>query len=523
MNIVELSDKFAMTNPNQLAIIEANTQITFSELTTNTKRGANFFTAHQLEKGDVVLIFVPMSVELYSILISLWRCGIVAMFLDPSSSKEQFEYCFNLIKPKAFIGIPKAHLLRLLSKPLKKIPLSFSTGFFPFVKRWHQYSKCSNEHQILNCQANDAALITFTSGSTGQPKGAIRTHSFLIEQHKVLQNTLKLSPGSIDLATLPVFALINLASGISTLIPNADLMSPGKVDPEPILKQIQEYKPQSAVASPAFFECLLASEKATSLKYFKKIFTGGAPVFPKLMKDLQAKIPNGLIVSVYGSTEAEPISEIAYTDFTSEDFQKMSEGKGLLNGHPARETDCRVIQYASKKDLSQLSDQEFDKLICLPNQPGEIIVTGRHVLKGYVNGVGDNENKIKLQNEIWHRTSDMGYFDDKGRLWLLGRCAATINDSNGTLYPFAIETATKQLINPEKVAVLSWQKKRILIIETNADQQKMKESLKSILKDYFIEELLFMRIPFDKRHNAKVNYPELHKLLEKKLGKNLSQ
>ena len=83
------------------------------------------------------------------------------------------------------------------------------------------------------------AIITFTSGSTGEPKAAVRTHGFLIAQHRALVESLALAPGDVDLTTLPMFLLANLASGVTSVIPDADLRAPGAIEPAPVLEQIR--------------------------------------------------------------------------------------------------------------------------------------------------------------------------------------------------------------------------------------------------------------------------------------------
>ena len=129
------------------------------------------------------------------------------------------------------------------------------------------------------------ALITFTSGSTGTPKAALRTHGFLLAQQRVLAETLELTPGDIDLATLPIFVLANLAAGVTSITPNANLRRPGAIDPGPVLAQIRRFRPNRASGSPAFFERLADGARTAncSLDSFERIYTGGAPVFPGLL------------------------------------------------------------------------------------------------------------------------------------------------------------------------------------------------------------------------------------------------
>ncbi len=83
------------------------------------------------------------------------------------------------------------------------------------------------------------ALITFTSGSTGQPKAAVRSHGFLARPASSAGHDLNLQAGQRDLAALPIFVLANLASAVTSIIPDADLRAPGDIAPARLLRQIR--------------------------------------------------------------------------------------------------------------------------------------------------------------------------------------------------------------------------------------------------------------------------------------------
>ena len=94
--------------------------------------------------------------------------------------------------------------------------------------------------QVAPVDEQTPALVTFTSGSTGEPKAAVRTHGFLLAQHAVLEESLSLAPGEVDLTTLPIFVLANLASGVTSVIPDADLRYPGRIEPGPVFEQLRQ-------------------------------------------------------------------------------------------------------------------------------------------------------------------------------------------------------------------------------------------------------------------------------------------
>ncbi|NNE90107.1 MAG: AMP-binding protein, partial [Verrucomicrobiales bacterium] len=139
---------------------------------------------------------------------------------------------------------------------------------------------------------------------------------------------------------------------------------------------------------------------------------------------------------------------------------------------------------------------------------GEIVVTGPHVLKGYLDGKGDAETKFTGADgeTIWHRTGDLGRLDTDGRLWLLGRVSAKIGDE---LCPFAVECALSFVEGVGRTAVLESEEdgQPVLFLEGNGE-------VGPILNQFGIHRIIpLKKIPVDRRHNAKVDYPALRKIL----------
>jgi olefin beta-lactone synthetase len=523
MNIAEILAARAADHPDDVAILDSSRRspraITFAELDRAAARCATLLERSGLQRGDAVLVFQPMSVELYVALLAVFRLGLIAMFLDPSAGREHIERCCALHAPRGFIAGTKAHLLRLLSAALRRIPFQFVIGLpVPGAVRWSRADSLPPRQQIEPVSPETAALLTFTSGSTGQPKAAVRSHGFLLAQHRALADSLHQTPGDIDLATMPIVLLANLASGVTSLIPSVDLRYPGAIDPAPVVAQMRSHKTVSSVASPAFFERLArhCAEQRLTLPSCTKLFTGGAPVFPRLLDQMQAMAPAADIVAVYGSTEAEPIAHIARRELSEADHRAMLAGKGLLAGLPVSAIRLRILRDSWGYPVGPFDAEAFGKNCVPPDQPGEIVVSGGHVLPGYLNGQGDEETKFRVEGVIWHRTGDAGYLDDAGRVWLLGRCSARIEDQRGILYPFAAETAVYQDARVRRAAMVAHKGRRVLAIEfhdgnTRADLAPIRAALAWTHLD---DIRVCRRIPVDKRHNAKIDYPTLYWMLD---------
>ncbi len=522
MNIAEILTEQAKKRAKAIALYDTYKgnlrKTTFAQLDQQAAQMAQLLQTSGLKKGDAVLVFQPMSAELYALLTALFRLGLIAVFIDPSAAKGHLERCCELYPPKALVASSKAHLLRLVSKQLRRIPVKFSLGF-PVLgaKRLERYTDYSALEQIAICPPETPALITFTSGSTGQPKAAVRSHGFLLAQHRALEHSLELKAGELDVSTLPIFVLANLASGVTSLIPDADLRKPGSIKAEPVIRQMLELKPDRLSASPAFIERLVdfSQQENLILPSLSKIYTGGAPVFPTALASFQNLAPQAQISAVYGSTEAEPIAHIPWQEITLQDKQLMAKGKGLLTGHISPDLKLKILKNNWGTPLGKLSDDVFSALYCFANEVGEIVVTGEHVLSGYLNAIGDEETKFDALDKRWHRTGDLGYLDEANRLWLLGRCSALIKDDKGTLYPFAVECAAQHLTGVKRSAVVSFQGKRLLIVEARSGAKIDKQILEQALAWANLDKVIEMNLPVDKRHNAKIDYPTLKKKLER--------
>lgn len=533
MNIAETLHHQAKERPDTPAIIETRwgkSRITnFTELELAASRAEALLRQKGIQSGDGVLVFQPMSLELYIALIAIFRLGAIAMFLDPSAGKEHIDRCCTLFPPKALIASTKAHFLRFVSRGLRKIPVKFAIGLpFPGAISLNQSKTLEPDPHIEPCTPQTPALITFTSGSTGEPKAAQRTHGFLIAQHRSLERTIHLTAGEIDLTTLPIFVLANLASGVTSLIPNADLRYPGAIAPKPILAQIKKHQPTRTAASPAFLECLAdyCINRKKALTNFQKIFSGGAPVFPRLLNKLNQIAPQADIITVYGSTEAEPIAHISRHEIQPTDVEAMQRGGGLIVGKPVPDIQLRILPNRWGNAIAPYQKQDFETACLSIGEAGEIVVSGEHVLSGYLFGIGDEETKFSVEGQPWHRTGDAGYLDAEGRLWLLGRCKACISDRYGTAYPFAVECAADYHPDVRRIAFISYKNQRTLVIEMMRNKNRNhslspERILASVLESLQWANIEAIRvvekIPVDKRHNAKIDYPTLEKLLEEEI------
>lgn len=493
-NIAELFLKAARLYPDNIAIIESEKSISYANLKNDVIQTAAYFKKRGIQTGDRVLVFVPMGVDLYRIVLALFYMGATAVFLDEWVNKKRLELCCSLADCKGFIGIPKARIFGLFSKELRKIPIKLR------LKR-----KVSSTVNISPVTEETSALITFTTGSTGIPKAANRTHFFLKEQFDALIDEIEPKSTDVDLPVLPIVLFVNLGVGCTSIIADFKMSKPHLLNANKIASQIKRNNVNRITSSPFFIKKL--AEYALSSKHsfnsIEKIFTGGAPVFPNEAKLYSEAFKMAKIKIVYGSTEAEPISTINAEELV---LRQKELNEGLPVGKVYHKIDLKIIRI-SENTPHQIPLEEWSKLELKDGEIGEIIVAGPHVLKKYYNNSeAFKKNKIIVDNTIWHRTGDSGFIQ-LGELFLTGRCQQLIPIKSGYLSPFIIENKLQEMNFFGTLLFLKG--KSILVLETELDTEVIKAKMEGIPHD---EIQIINPIPRDLRHNSKIDYEKLKTL-----------
>jgi acyl-CoA synthetase (AMP-forming)/AMP-acid ligase II len=501
LNITQLFFESAKLYPDKPAIIENELTVTFSELAKQVHDTAAYFQKKGIQKGDRVLVFVPMSIDLYRIVLALFHMGAVAVFLDEWVNKKRMNECCKIANCKAFIGTFKARLLILFSAELRKIPIKLGT----------HYSKKSTPLKMEATYKNDTALITFTTGSTGIPKAAKRTHIFLQEQFKALIETINPQPDDVDMPVLPIVLFMNLGMGCTSVIAAFKASKPQALDPRKIIEQLIRFRVTRLIASPFFVKQIAryALKEKIGIPSLKKIVTGGAPVFPTEAALYDIAFPESSIDIVYGSTEAEPISSIPAKELIKVKNEDLT--KGLRVGKLYGNAQVKIIDI---KDESIICNtiKELDKLELPAGKIGEIIVQGPHVLKEYLNNeIALKRNKIFIDTECWHRTGDSGYLEG-GELYLTGRCNTLIAKANNLITPFMYENYFQSVQGIEMGTILHIHTKIVAVLETEASADKAMIRTKLNQEHDLFDEICFIKkMPRDPRHFSKIDYAVLTK------------
>ncbi len=489
-----------------------------------------------LKKDDKVIIFIPMSLYLYSAMFAVQKIGAVAVFLDSWARRDQMGVAVNVVNPKAIISVEMAFDYLKEVPEIQDIPLKIVAG--PHKK---EYSETLESLMVTDGYAasepvkkEQTALITFTTGSSGTPKGADRSHRFLAAQHYALNRHLPYNKGDADLPAFPIFSLNNLAAGVKTVIPAFDVGSPKPEDATLLLKQFQETNTTATTLSPSLLRTLYQHclENDITLPQLKRIVTGGAPVSRDDIVASKKIAPNAEILVLYGSTEVEPMAHIEAEQMLAQNTGE-EDPQFVANGVNVGKFDSGLeVKYIKiiKDPIEISSDEQWAQIEVEKGEVGEIIVSGEHVCQKYFNNEeATKKTKIKdNRGRVWHRTGDLGRTDANGDLWLVGRVHNAINRMGKYQFPVRAEFVMKKCDQINKAAYLGLPdpelgEKTIAVysLKKSEDQQLNKEEIRKRVEDLLkyndivcdhIQEV--DDIPMDPRHHSKVEYEVLKKSLQ---------
>ena len=455
---------------DRVAIIDgAGRATSFRELAAWSGRLATSWRAKGIGKGDRVLLAVPLGAGLYAGLAALWRLGAVAVFPEPAMGLKGLRYAAESMQPKAYLSAGWLKALRFVVPELWAVRVTIDPG-----------GEGSAADIVETLEDAHPALISFTSGSTGLPKAISRSQGFLMAQHAAVSPMLATErEDERDLVAFPVFVLVNLALGVTSVLPNWKVTRHDRADMAELAKFAERQGVTRLLVPPSICEAM--AERGVPLGV-RAIFTGGGPVFPDVLLRLKEKSPEARITEVYGSTEAEPIAHVEMGEIADGDWRAMREGRGLLAGKPVPEVALRLIG-------------------------DEIAVTGGHVNKGYMDSARNGSTKLEMDGEVWHRTGDAGRLDDEGRLWLLGRQ----DGSAGGLYPFCVEAAARFWPGVRRAALIGIDGVPVLAVEGDPGQHAV--WAKAAVAMGVGRVVPLAAIPLDRRHRSKVDYAALRAAL----------
>ncbi|KAL8106957.1 hypothetical protein AgCh_023674 [Apium graveolens] len=312
-----------------------------------------------------------------------------------------------------------------------------------------------------------AAIICFTSGTTGKPKGVTLSHSAFIIQSLAKIAAVGYGENDVYLHTAPLYHIGGLSSAISMLMVGGCHVLMPKFEAALALKAINQYEVTSFITVPAILADMVSVIRTTEtwdrLLSVNKILNGGGSLSVELLKDAIQIFPRSKIISAYGMTEAcSSLTFMTLYDSTKENSVQSSineksnlhEPRGVCVGKTAPHVDLEI----NSEDVSH---------------SGRILVRGPHMMLGYWGQIPTIKESVPC-NGCWFDTGDIGRLDNDGNVWLIGRKNGRIKSGGENVYPEEVEAVLMEHPGVSRAVVVGLPDTRLTEIVVACIQLKPK-------------------------------------------------
>jgi acyl-CoA synthetase (AMP-forming)/AMP-acid ligase II len=312
-----------------------------------------------------------------------------------------------------------------------------------------------------------------------------------------------------------------------------DPTRPAKVDPRRIIQPVEDFGVTMMFGSPALLDTVgrYGERHGATLPTVKRVLSAGAPVSPSVVARFKKMLPpDACILTPYGASEALPVAVISSREILEETGEKTDRGEGVCVGQPVPSIDLELIAVTDDA-VPTWSDAEP-----VPQGSiGEIVVKGPQVTAEYYNA--DRHNRLgkiaEPDGTVRHRMGDLGYLDEAGRLWFVGRKSQRVVTPDGTMHTEPCEAVfnTHPLVFRTALVGVGedGQQQPVICVEleksaAGTDREQLYRELASLGAKFehtrSIETfLVHPRFPVDIRHNAKIGRGELARWAARKLGR----
>ncbi|WP_036688081.1 long-chain-fatty-acid--CoA ligase [Paucisalibacillus globulus] len=423
-------------------------ELTFAEVHNQAKRFANYLQGLGVQKGDRVAIMLPNTPQSVIGYYGALMAGAIVVQTNPLYTERELEYqlndsgtkvivCLDILVPRVSNvkkNTPLEHMIVTGIKDYLPFPKNL---IYPFIQK-KQYNmvvkveESSDTHLwtsiIEKAEASfqkvdidpieDTALLQYTGGTMGFPKGVILTHRNLVANAQMCDAWIYDTKKGEEtvLGVLPFFHVYGMTAVMNLSILNGlKMVLLPKFDAGDVLKTIHKLKPTLFPGAPTIYIGLLNHPDLNKydLSSIEACISGSAPL-PVEVQEKFEKVTGGRLVEGYGLTESSPVTHanLIYGN-------RISGSIGL----PWPDTDAKIL------NMETYDEVEVGEI-------GELAVKGPQIMKGYWNKPEDTENTLK---DGWLLTGDLGYMDEDGYFYVVDRKKDMIIAGGYNIYPREVE------------------------------------------------------------------------------------
>lgn len=542
-SMYELIHQTALKYPNYIAIEYYKNKATYKEFMRLIDKYAKSLKALGVQTGDVITICMPNTPSSIYMFYAINKIGAIANMVHPMSSEKEIELYLNMTKSKYILIIDAVYKKIdniVKNTNVEKIIISFPnddmkvvmSSLYWFMKGRKNKVKTNDntitlkqfldlginykEETYVERKGNDVAVILYSGGTTGEPKGIMLSNlNFNAVAYQAEFMCDPASAGDSILSIMPIFHAFGLGVCVHTIlyIGMKCILIPS-FSPKKFGSMIKYYRPNFLVGVPTLFEALLKTKRMgkKDLSSLTCIISGGDSLSPSLKKKVDEYLnEHGCKTKVregYGLTESTGPSCLCPSLFYKE---------GTI-GIPFPDTIYKIIRVGTHDEADILED-------------GEICISGPTIMLGYLNDEKETMNAIRMHEDgkYYLHTGDIGCMDKDGFIFFKYRLKRMIVSSGYNIYPSYIENVidahpavlTSTVIgidHPYKVQVA----KAYIVLK---EGYKPTHEIKKSIKEHCIKNLAKYSIPyeFEYRDNlprTKVGKVDYKNLLEEEKNKN---
>ncbi|MDQ0341004.1 2-furoate---CoA ligase [Caldalkalibacillus uzonensis] len=437
MNLGQLFQFSVYRYPDNIAIVQGDRRVTFAELNQEVNRVASSLQRLGLKKQDRVLVLLKNRIETIVLFWAIQKIGAVFTPINLRLSPEDIHYCINDVEAKFVIfEESSAHTVmqgELSSRPIY-IGLNVDNVDVSYTELLNHGSETFYSTLIDD---DDISVILYTSGTTGRPKGVPRSHKN--EYASTLAHIFQCyyEWHECTLGVMPIYHTMGLRSLIAMVLCNGTFVSMPDFDAHECLNTMVEEKVSCLYLTPTMYHDLVHHPEVKYMTFpsLRTLVYAGAPMSKALIQKCTEIFAPQHFINHYGSTEI-------YTFTTCSEVTK----KPGCAGKPGIHQHIRLVVPDPERKASPLETVKKGEI-------GEIIVdmSSSEAFKGYWNRPDATASSIK---DGWYFTGDLGYVDDEGDLYIVGRIDEMILYGGENIHPQEVERVIQDHPKVEDVVVV---------------------------------------------------------------------
>ncbi|XP_046625843.1 4-coumarate--CoA ligase 2-like [Neodiprion virginianus] len=401
-----------------------------------------------LKPGDRIGLILPNIPEYVIAIHSAMSAGLTVTFANPLYTEEEITRQFQSVGVKSIVTIPLLLETALqISKKLPNYTQTINIGGEPDpgknVLSMQALLMDNDEVDLPKVNPTDIAVLPYSSGTTGPPKGVMLTHQNLVanivqcSHHDFNDLPAFEGPQKTVFTVLPFFHIygFNTIMNIS-LYRGEHLITIPRFTPEDYLSCLIKYKPDTLFVVPSLLLFLASHPEITAdhLSSVKRVLSGAAPATKNLIDKFTEKLNRDdcVINQGYGMTETSPVTML--TPFRIEQSKAGSCGRLLPS------TSARLVDQTNGEDIT------------VPYKSGELLIKGPQLMKGYFNNPKATDETI--DEEGWLHTGDVAYYDDAEYFFIVDRTKELIKVKGNQVSPTELESIILEMPGVVDVAVI---------------------------------------------------------------------